>query len=254
MLLQRVPQVTPRFKPVQILTAHALALKETAPFQVNYDPLDSPLRDLHLRRDISNADAGPEKDAMQDMGVIAQKRPVGGLQLGHHVGHVPDRARPRALCRFARRSATNATSRNPCHDFILRFTLGQSTRRTHARNKNLQHRPPARLVSATLQGLNVVYSASHFKISRLDASGLCCDADDRRDRFNPPSPFEVSPLPHEFGVPHRKVYDRCVLPDNSESIARISQLLAAVRFALTVRDKSVRVRHLSRTTHRAGID
>jgi len=64
MLLQRMSQVAPRFKPIQILAAHALPLEVTAPFQVNHDPLDGPLRDLHFRRNIPNADTGPEKDAM----------------------------------------------------------------------------------------------------------------------------------------------------------------------------------------------
>lgn len=162
MLLQRVPQVTPRFQPVQILTTHSLAFEITGPLEINHDPLHGPLRDLHLRRDISNADTGPEKDAMQDVGVVAQKRPVGGLRLGHHVGHVPDRERPRALCRFANRLETNMNSRKPCHDFILHFTLGQTTRRKQAGNKNLLHRPrAARLCRITRLKCRVFCVAFH---------------------------------------------------------------------------------------------
>ena len=76
MAFQRVPEMEPRFEPVVILPPHALPFKIAPPFEVDHDPLYCSFGNQHFRRDISNADTRPEKDAMEHMGMIAQERPV----------------------------------------------------------------------------------------------------------------------------------------------------------------------------------
>ena len=87
MVFQRVSQVEPRFEPVMILAPHALPFEVAPPFEIDHDPLYGPFCNQHLHRNVSNADVGPEKDAMEDMGMVAQKRPVRVLKLSRHVGH-----------------------------------------------------------------------------------------------------------------------------------------------------------------------
>ena len=79
MVFQRVSQMAPRFEPVMILASHALAYEVAAPFEIDHDPLYGSFCNLHLHSNVSNADVGPERDAMEDMGMVTQKRPVMGL-------------------------------------------------------------------------------------------------------------------------------------------------------------------------------
>ena len=65
-----------RFKPVMILAAHALPSEVAPPFEIDHDPLNGPFRNQYLHRNVSNANVGPEKDAMEDVGMVAQKRPI----------------------------------------------------------------------------------------------------------------------------------------------------------------------------------
>jgi hypothetical protein len=74
-MFQRMPEMEPWFEPVMILAPHALPFEIATPFEIDHDPLYSPFRDLHLHRDVSNADVWQERDAIQDMGMVAQKRP-----------------------------------------------------------------------------------------------------------------------------------------------------------------------------------
>ncbi len=76
MVLQRVSQMEPPVEPVMILAPHALAFEVAPPFEIDHDTLYGPFCNQHLDRDVSNADVGPKKDAMEDVGMVAQKRPV----------------------------------------------------------------------------------------------------------------------------------------------------------------------------------
>ena len=76
MVFQRVSQMEPRVEPVMILAPDALSFEVAPPFEIDHDPLYGPFRNQHLHRNVSNADVGPEKDAMEDMSMVAQKRPV----------------------------------------------------------------------------------------------------------------------------------------------------------------------------------
>jgi hypothetical protein len=87
-VFQRMPQVESGREPVMILAAHAFAFEVTAPFQVDHDPLHGPFGDQYFIRDVSNADIRPEKDAMQDVRVIAEKRPARVLELVCHFDHI----------------------------------------------------------------------------------------------------------------------------------------------------------------------
>jgi hypothetical protein len=87
MVFQRVPQMEPRVESVMILAPHALPLEVAPPFEIDHYPLYGPFCNQHHHRNVSNADVGPEKDAMEDMGMVAQKRPVRVLKLIRHVGH-----------------------------------------------------------------------------------------------------------------------------------------------------------------------
>ena len=69
----------PRFEPVMILAPHALPFKVAPAFEIDHDPLYGPFCNLHLYRNIPDADVGPARDAIEDMGMVAQKRPVMGL-------------------------------------------------------------------------------------------------------------------------------------------------------------------------------
>ena len=78
-----------RFEPVMILSPHAIPFQVAPSFEIDHDPLHGSIGDQHLRRNVANADPGPEKDAVEDVSVIAQKRPVRVLQLPCQVGHFP---------------------------------------------------------------------------------------------------------------------------------------------------------------------
>lgn len=80
-LLQRVSQMPTWLEPVMILPADAIAFEIAAVFEINNDPLHGTFGDQHLLGDVSNANGRPEKDAMQDVCVIAQERPFWVLQL-----------------------------------------------------------------------------------------------------------------------------------------------------------------------------
>jgi hypothetical protein len=71
--------MAPRFEPVMILAPHALPFEVAPPFEIDHYPLYGPFCNPHLHRNVSNADVGPERDAIEDMGMVAQKRPVMGL-------------------------------------------------------------------------------------------------------------------------------------------------------------------------------
>ena len=50
-----------------ILPPDAIAFQVASSFQVDHDPLHGSFGDQHLCRNVSNADARPEKDAMEDV-------------------------------------------------------------------------------------------------------------------------------------------------------------------------------------------
>lgn len=77
----------PRFEPVMILPPHALAFEVAPLFEIDHDPLYGPFCNLHLQGNITNADVGPGGDAIQDMRMVAQKRPGMELRLVGHVDH-----------------------------------------------------------------------------------------------------------------------------------------------------------------------
>jgi hypothetical protein len=79
MVFQGVSQLQPRVEPVMILAPYALPSEVASPFQIDHDPLHGPLCNQHLHRNVPNADVRPEKDAMEDVSMVAQKRPVGVL-------------------------------------------------------------------------------------------------------------------------------------------------------------------------------
>lgn len=66
----------PWCKPVMILASHALPREIARSFEIDHDPLDGPFCNSHHHRNVSNADFGPQRDAREDMGVIAQEFPV----------------------------------------------------------------------------------------------------------------------------------------------------------------------------------
>ena len=76
MVFQRVSQIEPRLEPVMILAAYALPFEIARLFEIDHDPLHGPFCDQNFHRNVSNADPGPEKNAMQNVSVIAQKRPI----------------------------------------------------------------------------------------------------------------------------------------------------------------------------------
>ena len=76
MTFQRVPQIESWFEPVMILAPHALPFEVAPSFEIDHDPLNGPFRNLHLDRNVSNADGGRERDAIQDMRMVTQERPV----------------------------------------------------------------------------------------------------------------------------------------------------------------------------------
>jgi len=64
-----------------ILAPHALTFEVAATFEIDNDPLHGPFCNQHLRRDVSNADVGRDTDAMEDVRMVAQERPVRMLKL-----------------------------------------------------------------------------------------------------------------------------------------------------------------------------
>lgn len=121
MVFQGVSQMEPRFQPVTILAPHALPFEVAPPFKIDHDPLYGPFCDLYHHRNVSNADIGPERDAIEDVRMVAEKRPVMGLYLVRHVAHFscfPKAAGP--LASSATRFVTNSNSRKPFHDSVLR--------------------------------------------------------------------------------------------------------------------------------------
>ena len=77
--------MTSRFEPVLILATDPLAIEIPAPFEINDDSLDGPIGNSHLICDVSNADVGPQRAAIEDVRMVAQKRPILGLQFFDHV-------------------------------------------------------------------------------------------------------------------------------------------------------------------------
>lgn len=71
MVFQRVSQTEPLTDPVMILSPDAISFEVAPLFEIDHDPLDGAFSDQHLGRDVTNADAGRTKDAMQDVRVIA---------------------------------------------------------------------------------------------------------------------------------------------------------------------------------------
>ena len=76
MVFQRVSQMQSWFEPVMILAPHTLPFEVAPPFKIDHDPLHGPFGNQYLHRDVSNADVGRDIDAMEDMRMIAQERPV----------------------------------------------------------------------------------------------------------------------------------------------------------------------------------
>ena len=75
MVFQRVSQMEPRFEPVAILAPDTFPFEVAPPFQIDHDPLYGPFGNPHLYRNVSNANVGRERDAIEDMGMVAQKCP-----------------------------------------------------------------------------------------------------------------------------------------------------------------------------------
>ncbi len=71
MVFQRVSQMAPPFEPVMILAPHALPFEVTSTFEIDHDPLHGPFCNLHLHRNVSNADTGRERNAIEDVGMVA---------------------------------------------------------------------------------------------------------------------------------------------------------------------------------------
>jgi len=80
-MFQRMSQTRTWFDPVVILAPHALTFEVAATFEIDNDPLHGPFCNQHLRRDVSNADVGRDTDAMEDVRMVAQERPVRMLKL-----------------------------------------------------------------------------------------------------------------------------------------------------------------------------
>jgi len=74
-VLQGMPQMEFRLEPILVLSSHAFSFEIPSALKVHHDALHGPLRDSHFERDVSNADIGPEGDAIEDVRVIAQERP-----------------------------------------------------------------------------------------------------------------------------------------------------------------------------------
>ncbi len=85
MAFQRVSQMQPGFYPVMVMTSHTLPIEVSPPFEIHDDSLHSPLGNAHFRRNVSNSDVGPDRDAEKDMGMVAQKGPNRRLNWIHHV-------------------------------------------------------------------------------------------------------------------------------------------------------------------------
>jgi hypothetical protein len=79
MLFQRVSQVQPSLEPVMILAADALMFEVASLFEIDHDPLHRPFGNLHLGGNVSQANVGHDRNAVKDVGVIAQERPVVGI-------------------------------------------------------------------------------------------------------------------------------------------------------------------------------
>ena len=86
-----------RGETVMILAPHALPFEVASPFEIDHYPLYGPFCNQHPHRNVSNADVGPEKDAVEDMSMVAQKRPVRVLWLIRRVGHSPAPPKPMVL-------------------------------------------------------------------------------------------------------------------------------------------------------------
>jgi hypothetical protein len=116
MALQRVSQVQPPFEPVVVLAPHALALDVAPSFQIDHDPLDGPFGNSHHGRNVSNADFGPDRDAIEHVRMVAQERPYRIVLL---LGHFPDpQARPSSGLVPRQSRVRNMNSRKPCHESI----------------------------------------------------------------------------------------------------------------------------------------
>ena len=68
----------PRFEPVTILAPYAFTFEVAPLFEIDHDPPDGPFCNPHLHRNVSNADVGLERDAVEDVRMVAQKRPSVG--------------------------------------------------------------------------------------------------------------------------------------------------------------------------------
>jgi hypothetical protein len=99
----------PRFEPVAVLAPNTLSLEIAPPLQIDDDPQYGPFCNQHLGRNVSNADVGPKKNAMEHMGMVAHKRPIRMRQLIRHVGHLSD---PQG-----RRSFRTLSANVSCQDF-----------------------------------------------------------------------------------------------------------------------------------------
>ena len=68
-----------RLEPVLVLAPDALPFEVAPAFEIDHDPLHGSFCNSHLERNVSNADVGPVRDAMEDVRMVAQKRPIMGL-------------------------------------------------------------------------------------------------------------------------------------------------------------------------------
>lgn len=58
-----------------ILAPHAISFEVACPFEIEHDPLYGPFGNADLHRDVSDAEVGPVSDAIEDVRMVAQKRP-----------------------------------------------------------------------------------------------------------------------------------------------------------------------------------
>ncbi len=71
MFLQRMTQRHGRLQAVLVLAAHAFAAKITGGLQIGHNPLHRSFGNTDFRRDVSQSDVLPDRQAEEDVGVVA---------------------------------------------------------------------------------------------------------------------------------------------------------------------------------------
>jgi hypothetical protein len=76
MVFHWMSQTEPWFDPVMILAPYTLPFEVAPMFEIDQDSLHGPFCNQHLHCNVSNADVRRGTDAMEDMRMVAQKRPI----------------------------------------------------------------------------------------------------------------------------------------------------------------------------------